>query len=64
MKKIFSFIIFFAALAVSGNATTPLAEKYGSFSIIGDSYSTFMGFTEPLGNAQWYPHAGNAMASV
>ncbi len=41
-----------------------IAKRYGSFSVIGDSYSTFMGFTEPLGNAQWYPHAGNAMASV
>lgn len=29
-----------------------------SFSVIGDSYSTFYGYTEPASNAQWYPHKG------
>ncbi len=64
MRKIFilSLLVAFASAMELGAST--LKEKYGSFSVIGDSYSTFMGFTEPLDNAQWYPHAGNAMASV
>lgn len=36
----------------------PLKTAYGSFSIIGDSYSTFYGYTDPVSNGQWYPHLG------
>ena len=51
-------------VVLSASASKPLADKYGTFAVLGDSYSTFMGFTDPLKNAQWYPHANNAMASV
>lgn len=64
MKKLFAFSLLTVLVSVMELGAVTLKEKYGSFSIIGDSYSTFMGFTEPLDNAQWYPHAGNAMASV
>lgn len=30
-------------------------QKYSPFSVLGDSYSTFEGFTEPRDNRQWYP---------
>ena len=30
-------------------------RKYGSLSILGDSYSTFVGYTNPQENRQWYP---------
>lgn len=63
MKKL-AILTFLLSLFLSAGAAGTLQEKYGSFSVIGDSYSTFMGFTDPLPNAQWYPHAGNAMASV
>ena len=63
MKKL-SILTFLLSVFLFGNAAQTPGEKYGSFSVIGDSYSTFMGFTDPLPNAQWYPHAGNAMASV
>ncbi len=41
-----------------------ISERYGSYSLIGDSFSTFMGFTEPLENLQWYPCSGNNTVSV
>lgn len=63
MKKTLLLSLLLSFVMTIGAAETP-KEKYGTFSVIGDSYSTFMGFTDPLGNAQWYPHAGNAMASV
>lgn len=64
MKKLIIISLLAALTSVVKLEALTLQEKYGSFSVIGDSYSTFMGFTEPLDNAQWYPHAGNAMASV
>lgn len=65
MKKTFALVLALVALVCSSaSAATPLADRYGTFAVLGDSYSTFMGFTDPLENAQWYPHAGNAMASV
>lgn len=33
----------------------PRAKHYTSFSVLGDSYSTFLGYTNPLANSQWYP---------
>lgn len=37
-------------------ATNIHAQKhYKSFVVLGDSYSTFDGYTSPLDNAQWYP---------
>ena len=63
MKKL-SLLTLLLSVFLFGSAAQTPAQKYGSFSVIGDSYSTFMGFTDPLPNAQWYPHAGNAMASV
>ena len=32
-----------------------IPRKFGSASILGDSYSTFKGYTNPTENAQWYP---------
>ena len=55
MKKL-SLLTFLLSVFLSGSAAQTPAQKYGSFSVIGDSYSTFMGFTDPLPNAQWYPH--------
>lgn len=63
MKKLL-FLTALLSIVFTMHGVQSPAERYGSFAIIGDSYSTFMGFTDPLGNAQWYPHAGNAMASV
>ena len=34
-----------------------LATDYRTFSILGDSYSTFKGYTNPESNVQWYPPA-------
>ncbi len=36
----------------------PLLQKFKTFSVIGDSYSTFVGKTEPVDNAQFYPREG------
>ena len=30
-------------------------KRYNSFSILGDSYSTYKGYTNPAENTQWYP---------
>ena len=35
-------------------------QHYSTFSILGDSYSTFNGYTEPLNNLQWYPPSDSA----
>ena len=34
---------------------TKEVKKYKTFSILGDSYSTYTGFVEPAENAVWYP---------
>ena len=34
---------------------TLVGNKYNSFSILGDSFSTFVGFTDPVENNQYYP---------
>ena len=39
-------------------------RKYKTFSIIGDSYSTFTGYTDPVTNTQWYPHQDNDVSCV
>ncbi|MBQ8046556.1 MAG: hypothetical protein IJ196_01340 [Prevotella sp.] len=36
----------------------PVERLYKTFSVIGDSYSTFVGKTEPTTNAQYYPREG------
>lgn len=42
--------------------------KYNTFSILGDSYSTFKGYTTPENNVQWYPdnkeHINNDVNNV
>lgn len=59
MKKLLLLLLvvlvprFVAGQAVVDN---PLKTAYGSFSILGDSYSTFYGYTDPVENGQWYPH--------
>lgn len=63
MKKLIA-LCAMLIMVLGASASKPLADKYGTFAVLGDSYSTFMGFTDPLKNAQWYPHANNAMASV
>lgn len=35
-------------------------HHYSTFSILGDSYSTFKGYTDPLNNLQWYPPSDSA----
>lgn len=63
MRKLFLMALM-AAFSVFTWADSPLKTRYGTFAVLGDSYSTFMGFTDPLDNEQWYPHAGNNAASV
>lgn len=48
---------------VDGNIITPkynAKNHYKTFSILGDSYSTFKGYTGPLNNLQWYPPSDSA----
>lgn len=48
---------------VDGNIITPkynTKNHYKTFSILGDSYSTFKGYTGPLNNLQWYPPSDSA----
>lgn len=43
---------------VDDNIITPkynAKNHYKTFSILGDSYSTFKDYTDPLNNTQWYP---------
>lgn len=51
MKKFIA--IFFVLLMISGCASADVRIK--TFSILGDSWSTFEGYTTPKTNAQWYP---------
>lgn len=62
MRKLFfaSAIILFSCISVNAKET----ENNTSFSILGDSYSTFEGFTDPVNNAQWYPHDGCNVTDV
>lgn len=48
---------------VNGNIITPkynAKNHYKTFSILGDSYSTFKDYTDPLNNTQWYPPSDSA----
>lgn len=48
---------------VDGNIITPkynAKNHYKTFSILGDSYSTFKDYTDPLNNTQWYPPSDSA----
>lgn len=48
---------------VDGNIITPkynAKNHYKTFSILGDSYSTFKDYTDPLNNTQWYPPSDGA----
>lgn len=59
----FAAVMIFVTVGVLAQSTTDsrlsfLAEKYKTFSVIGDSYSTFVGKTEPVDNAQFYPRQG------
>ena len=48
---------------VDGNIIAPkynAKNHYKTFSILGDSYSTFKDYTEPLNNLQWYPPSDSA----
>jgi hypothetical protein len=60
MKKyIFLLWVFAATMATAQTIVkNPLEAKYGSFDVLGDSYSTFYGYTDPTGNNQWFPHLG------
>ena len=51
-------LIMALSLAAQSVVDNPLKTKYKSFSVIGDSYSTFYGYTEPKENFQWFPHLG------
>lgn len=47
----------------NGNIITPkynAKNHYKTFSILGDSYSTFKDYTDPLNNTQWYPPSDSA----
>lgn len=61
MKKLLITLLPALAFSLLTNAQTlrfdsPLEDKYNTFSVIGDSYSTYVGMTEPATNAQFYPH--------
>lgn len=48
---------------VDDNIITPkynAKNHYKTFSILGDSYSTFKDYTDPLNNTQWYPPSDSA----
>lgn len=48
---------------VDGNIITSkynTKNHYKTFSILGDSYSTFKDYTDPLNNLQWYPPSDSA----
>ena len=49
---------------VNGNVVTSRYNTenhhYSTFSILGDSYSTFKDYTDPLNNLQWYPPSDSA----
>lgn len=64
MKKIIYILTLVFATAFPTHASSPLAEKYGSFSVIGDSYSTFKGFNDPIANVWFYPRGENDVTSV
>ena len=53
-----------AIYVADGNIITPRYNTknhhYSTFSILGDSYSTFKGYTDPLNNLQWYPPSDSA----
>lgn len=53
-----------AFYVAGGNIITPRCNTknhhYSTFSIIGDSYSTFKDYTDPLNNLQWYPPSDSA----
>ena len=53
-----------AFYVADGNIITPRRNTknhhYSTFSIIGDSYSTFKDYTDPLNNLQWYPPSDSA----
>jgi hypothetical protein len=46
----------------SGNTSNQSKRHYGTFSVLGDSYSTFVDFVTPNTNLCWYP-AGNSNAT-
>ena len=66
MKNIsarFFLILYWLSVGMSLTAQTISMEnniesKLKTFSVIGDSYSTFLGKTEPVDNAQYYPIEG------
>lgn len=64
MKRIIYILTLVFATAFPTHASSPLAEKYGSFSVIGDSYSTFKGFNDPIANVWFYPRGENDVTSV
>lgn len=45
----------------SGNVP---GRHYNSFSILGDSYSSYDGFMNPTSNRSWYPNVNNDVVSV
>ena len=65
LRRVVPFVVVLALAAAdmtaqptTGNEPSFLADKYKTFSVIGDSYSTFVGKTEPVDNAQFYPRQG------
>lgn len=57
-KILFALLLPLAASAQTIRTDNPLVGQYKTFSVIGDSYSTFVGKTEPAANAQFYPREG------
>lgn len=64
MKKIIYILALIFATVLTAHAASPLAEKYGSFSVIGDSYSTFKGFNDPIANLPFFPRSQTDVVSV
>lgn len=64
MKKIIYFLALCCVVAFSAGANTLLADKYGSFSVLGDSFSTFKGYNDPVTNTPFFPRSQTDVTDV
>jgi len=63
MKKLYPIIVMSLVLLVSA-CTKPDEPAQISFSILGDSFSTFAGYVTPESNDSWYPNSLNNVSNV
>lgn len=64
MKNFIYFLALCCAVAFSAEADTLLADKYGSFSVLGDSFSTFKGYNDPVWNTPFFPRSQTDVTDV